>query len=114
MQSARHAIGKHVVPYATCSIGSVAREEARAHLRCQRFVTLRTRTARSCQPGIKATPRDPERPAQPSRRPNPPVLRDEADLHIDSFAKYAAAFFRMSRSALSFVTSRFSRAISAC
>jgi hypothetical protein len=30
------------------------------------------------------------------------VLRDEGELHVDSFAKYAAAFFRMSRSAFSF------------
>lgn len=39
--------------------------------------------ARSCQPGIEAAPRDPERPAQPSRRPGSPVLRDEPELHID-------------------------------
>src|SRR4051794_7285958 len=45
------------------------------------------------------------RPGQPFRRPDPPVLRDETELHVDSFAKKAAAFLRMSRSALSLATS---------
>jgi hypothetical protein len=31
--------------------------------------------------------RDTERPAQPFRRPDPPVLRNETELHVDSFAK---------------------------
>src|SRR5467141_4584052 len=35
--------------------------------------------------------------AQPFRRPDPPVLRNETELHVDSFAKYAAAFLRNSR-----------------
>ena len=37
--------------------------------------------------GIEPTSRDTERPAQPSRRPDHPVLRDEGELHVDSFAK---------------------------
>ncbi len=44
-------------------------------------------TARSCQPAIESTPRDTERPAQPLCRPNPPVLRNKTELHVDSFAK---------------------------
>ena len=45
------------------------------------------RAARPGQPRIEATPRDTERPAQPPRRPDHPVLRDEGELHVDSFAK---------------------------
>jgi hypothetical protein len=35
------------------------------------------------------------------------MLRDEGKSQVDSFAKKAAAFFKMSRSALSFTISRF-------
>jgi hypothetical protein len=51
-------------------------------------------------------------PAHPVRQPYPLVLRNEGELHVDSFAKQAAAYFRMSRSASSSVASRFIRAIS--
>jgi hypothetical protein len=45
-------------------------------------------TAWICGPEIvPPTPRDTERPAQPSRRPDPPVLRNKTELHVDSFAK---------------------------
>src|SRR5262245_16455222 len=70
------------------------------------FIATAAPTARSLQPGIEATPRDTERPAQPIRRPDSPMLRNEPELHVDSFAKYAAAFFRMSRSVFSLITSR--------
>ena len=42
---------------------------------------------------------------------NHAVLRDEAKLHVVSFAKKAVAFFRMSRSAFRRMTSRRSRSI---
>ena len=42
------------------------------------------------------------------------VLRNEDELHVASFAKEAAAFLKMSRSAFSLVTSRLSRSISCC
>src|SRR5215472_81587 len=37
--------------------------------------------ARSCPPAIEATPRDTERLAHPVHGPDPPVLRDEGELH---------------------------------
>ncbi len=40
--------------------------------------------------------RDTERPAHPVHGPDPPVLRNESKLHVDSFAKEAAAFLRNS------------------
>jgi hypothetical protein len=36
---------------------------------------------------IEPASRDTERLAQPTRRPDPPVLRNETELHVDSFAK---------------------------
>jgi hypothetical protein len=35
----------------------------------------------------EAASRDTERPAQLVRRPDPPVLRNEGEFHVDSFAK---------------------------
>src|SRR5262249_52837637 len=78
------------------------------------FVTPAALTARSCQPGIEPASRHTERLAQPTLRPDPPVLRNETELHFDSFAKYAATFFIMSRSALSLAAWRLSRSISRC
>src|ERR1700686_4743430 len=101
MQSTRHAFRQQVVPHPPGAIGSIAGEEAGANLRAQLLIAPGWLTSRPGPPGIEPPPRDPERPAQPFRRPDPPVLRDEGELHVDSFAKYAAAFFRMSRSAFS-------------
>ncbi len=87
MQSARHAVNEHIVPHAPGAVGSIARKEACPHLRGQLFIAPGARAAWPCQPSIEPTPRDTERPAQPLRRPDPPVLRDEAELHVNSFAK---------------------------
>ena len=87
MQSTRYPFGEKVVPHTPGAVGSVAGEEAGANLRAELFITPAALTARSCQPGIVPTPRDTERLAQPSRRPGPPVLRNETELHVDSFAK---------------------------
>src|ERR1700748_1215150 len=114
MQTAGDAFCKHVMPHPPGAVGSIAGNEAGPDLGAQLFIAATALTARSPQPGIEATPRDTERPAQPIRRPDPPVLRNETELHVDSLAKQAAAFFRMSRSAFSLATSRLSRAISAC
>jgi len=87
MQPARHSIRQHVVPPAPGAISPVSRQEAGANLRTQFIIAPTALTARSGQPSIKATSRDTERPAQPSRRPDHPVLRDEGELRVDSFAK---------------------------
>src|SRR5258708_8611282 len=103
MQSARYPFGEKVVPHPPGAIGSIARQEAGANLRAELFIVPAASTARPCQPRIEATPRDTERPAQPTRRPDPPVLRNETELHVDSFAKEAAPFFTMSRSAFTLI-----------
>src|SRR6266481_1641822 len=87
MQSTRHAFRQHVVPHPPGAIGSIAGEKAGANLRAQLLIAPAALTARPCQPGIEPTPRDTERPAQPFRWPDPPVLRNETELHVDSFAK---------------------------
>src|SRR5580692_10025712 len=94
MQSTQHAFRQHVVPHSPGAIGSIAGEETGANLRAQFLIAPAALAARPCQPGIEPTPRDTERPAQPFRRPDPPVLRYEPELHVDSFAKWAAAFLR--------------------
>ena len=73
MQSTRYPFGEKVVPHPPGAIGPIAGEEAGANLRAQFFIAPAAPTARSCQPSIEPTPRDTERPAQPSRRPDPPV-----------------------------------------
>src|SRR5205823_6263898 len=56
-------------------------------------------TGGPCAPGVVAGGRDFEGFAQQSHRPLVAVLVDEAEGHVASLAKNAAAFFRMSRSA---------------
>ncbi len=64
----------------------------------QSFVFDRTVRQRSVDPGIEAARGDLEDLAHPADR-EPITLRvDEGVLYSDSLAKYAAAFFRMSRS----------------
>jgi hypothetical protein len=87
MQTARHAFCQQVAPHPPGALGPIAGKEAGADLRTELFVTPAALTARPCQPGIEPTSRDTERLAQPSDRPDPPVLRNETELHVDSFAK---------------------------
>ena len=87
MQAAGHALGQQVVPHAPGSIGAITPDEAGPHLGRERLIGSAAPAARSLQPGIEPAARDTERPAYPIRRPNPPVLRDEGELHVDSFAK---------------------------
>ena len=93
MQAARHPFRQHVVPNAPGAVGPIARKEAGANLRTELFIAPAALTARSCQPSIEATARDTERLAQPVRRPDPPVLRNETEHHIDTFAKLGRGFF---------------------
>src|SRR2546423_12737662 len=92
MQTARQPFRQHVVPHTPGAVGSIARKEAGANLRGQLFIAPAAPTARSCQPGIEATPRNTERLAQPSRRPDPPVLRNKTELHVGSFASRPRLF----------------------
>src|SRR5262244_2690049 len=85
--TARQPFRQHVFPHPPGAVGPVARNEAGAHLCAKLFIASAALTAWSRQPAIEPTSRDTERPAQPTRRPDPPVLRNETELHVDSFAK---------------------------
>src|SRR5471032_509302 len=87
MQSTRDIFGEQVMPDTPGSIGAVTRKKASPNLRPKLFIASAPPAARTRQPCIEAAPRDTERPAQPFRRPYSPVLRDEGELHADSFAK---------------------------
>ena len=87
VQAARQPFGQQVVPHPPGAVGPITRQEAGANPCAEVFIASATLTARSCQPGIEPTSRDTERPAQPIRRPGPPVLRNEGELHVTSFAK---------------------------
>jgi hypothetical protein len=87
VQSARDAVGGKITPNPPGAVGAVAANKAGAHLGAEFIIAAAAPTARPCQPGIEAAPRDTERPAHPIRRPDPPVLRNEGELHVDSFAK---------------------------
>jgi hypothetical protein len=78
---------QHVFPHPPGAVGAIARNEAGADLCARLFIAAAALTAWSCQPGIEPASRDTERLAQPTRRPDPPVLRNETELHVDSFAK---------------------------
>lgn len=80
------------MPDAPCSVCLVATLEALPYLRTQPLITQATLAARPHQPGIEATARDTEHLAYLIHRLGPSVLRNEAELHIDSLAKKGAAF----------------------
>jgi hypothetical protein len=92
---------QQVSPHPPGAVGPMAGKEAGADLRAELLITAAACTAWPGQPRIEAAARDTERLAHPVRRPDPPVLRNETELHVDSFAKQAAVFFRMSRTAFS-------------
>jgi hypothetical protein len=87
VQPAPYPLGEQIVPDTPGPVGSIARQKAGTNLRTNVLIAPAAFTARPCQPGIKPTPRDTERLAQPFRRPDPSVLRNETELHVDSFAK---------------------------
>ncbi|BAQ68694.1 hypothetical protein NHU_01536 [Rhodovulum sulfidophilum] len=63
-------------------------------------------------PSIKAAGMNQKHPAHGPDRKDQPVLSNERIPHRDSLAKYAVAFFRISRSSVTRARSRFSRRIS--
>jgi hypothetical protein len=87
MQTAGDAFLKQIVLHPPGAVGSITGDGARPNLGAKLFIAATAPAALPPQPGKEATPRDTESPAQPIRRPDPSVLRDESELHVDSFAK---------------------------
>src|SRR5690606_757802 len=76
-------------------------------------VFLGSRAHRRLQPGIEPARLDAQAPAHRTDGKLTPMLGHERVSHFASLAKYAVAFFRMSRSSDTRTSSRFSRRISA-
>jgi hypothetical protein len=73
----------------------------------EKLSILRSMTAlRSIAPFVVAAARDAQRPAQSCDAESLGVPPDEGVLHGSSRAKYAAAFFKISRSSVTFASSR--------
>ena len=87
MESACGPFGQHVMPDPPGAIRPVAVHEAGLDLRTENPIAACSGTGRPDKPGVEATARDTERLAKPPNRPDPSMLRDKAELHIDSFAK---------------------------
>src|SRR6056297_1994319 len=76
-------------------------------------ILLRAMAQRLLEPCIEAGEVDPQHPAHGPDAELLAMRPDEGVLHWDSRAKYAVAFFRMSRSSVTRASSRFSRRFSA-
>jgi len=87
MQTTGQAFGQEVVPDATRPISPVAGDEAGSDPPGIVFVAAQPGARRAHEPGVEATARNTERPANPRYRPNPSMLGDEPELHIESLAK---------------------------
>ena len=74
------------------------------------LVALRIRLLK---PGVKATGMNIQHPAEQTNRPATGVVTNKGVPQSDSFAKYAAAFFNMSRSSVTRFSSFWRRRISA-
>ncbi|KIQ52969.1 hypothetical protein TA05_01795 [Citrobacter rodentium] len=68
---------------------------------------------RLLKPGVKPTRMNIQQPTEQTNRPTIGVVTDKGVLQSDSFAKYAAAFFNMSRSSVTRFSAFWSRRISA-
>src|SRR5207237_528451 len=75
----------------------------------QRAIGLGAGTQRPGQPGIEPAATHVQHPTHPDHAKLRPMIADEGVLHGRSLAKYAAAFFKMSRSSVIRASSRFRR-----
>src|SRR5450631_990671 len=101
-----------VAPDPGTAVTAATQKMKRANAHRQSFVLDRACAGLVCVPLMEPGSRHIEQPAHPAYRPNRSMSRNEAVPHLDSFAKYAAAFFRMSRSIRASANSRLSRSIS--
>jgi len=82
------------MPVAPGTIGPVAALKAAIDHSHQDVVAPEAGAWASVESGVKALAGYIQRLAQPSHRPDGPVLRDESEPHIASLAKKAAALLR--------------------
>ena len=65
VQAAGDAIGQHIMPDAACPVSAITAHKAGPDLGADLFVASGSRARRSGQPGMEATARDSECPANP-------------------------------------------------
>src|SRR3569832_35827 len=100
------------LPHLTRPIGFTSLLVQHAHPLDEGVIRLCPCTRLALPPGIEATAARLQR-ATHARQPKLVVMGlHERVLHRDSLAKYAAAFFKISRSSVTWANSRFSRLIS--
>src|SRR5688572_17415090 len=92
------AAGAQLCVDARAAIAAVALGVDRGHLQGQPTVLSHTSRLGSCLPGVKAGPRNAQRPAKGGDGETGLLRLDERKPHAWSLAKKAAAFFRISRS----------------
>src|SRR5207344_58535 len=97
----------------TSPVALPARGMNRRHLHIQRRIGLRALAARTAAPLAIPGSRHLQLSAHPRHAILVAMLLDPGVLHRDSFAKYAAAFFTISRSSFALASSRRKRAFSA-
>src|SRR5437899_743433 len=85
-----------------------------ANISQQPRIGLDARARRPRPPVVEPAAGDAQHPAQHGNPELRVVLPDELVPHGSAFAKYAAAFFRMSRSSVTCLSSRFRRSSSFC
>jgi hypothetical protein len=108
-----HALRAQPVNDARTPIAALTGRVQRRHLCIQPRIGLRASARRASPPLQKASARYRQQSAHPAHRIIVAMLFDPGVSHRDSFAKYAAAVFTISRSSLALASSRRSRAFSA-
>src|SRR5438128_5870564 len=112
--AAGHALPVQGTPGLEGAIGLVMFLVHAANIGQQALIGLDSRARRTLPPVVEPAAGDAQHSTQ---RGNPElhvVVPDELVPHGSSFAKYAAAFFRMSRSSVTCLSSRFRRSSSVC
>src|SRR3989441_3713010 len=85
-----------------------------ANIGQQALIGLDSRARRTLPPVVEPAAGDAQHSTQHGNPELRVVVPDELVPHGSSFAKYAAAFFRMSRSSVTCLSSRFRRSSSLC
>src|SRR5690606_15272674 len=110
----RGAVSPDLVRHAPASIAPSMSALTLANLFEEPFVRMPASRLRTSLRGMPATTRDAQQVAHHRHAEGFFLRGDPSVLHIDSFAKYAAAFFKISFSCFNRAFSWRSRAFSAC
>ncbi len=102
-----------IPPDSRTSVSSITLSKTLSNACRDRIVLLISLAARSTTPLVESARRNPEQTAHAANWPNRPMPSHKRVLHLGSCAKYPSAFFKISRSIVTFFSSRCSLATSA-